>query len=176
MIGKQTLAALAALIALAGTSAATAADQTSEKFIKEAIQGNLAEQQMGQMAQEKGSSQAVKDFGATLMADHEKANQNAIQAAQQLNVTPPDKPGLKEMANHKKLSMYSGDHFDREFVEAMVKDHKEDIARYQQQAQQGGPAGDYAKQTLPKLREHLKIAQDLERTEVAGGSHGTKER
>jgi len=48
----------------------------------------------------------------------------------------------------------------------MVKDHKEDIAKYQQEARQSGPAADYAKQTLPKLREHLRMAENL-----AGGEH-----
>jgi len=175
MIGKYIVASLALLVSLTSASSAWAADATGDKFIKEAIQGNLAEVKVGQLAQEKGASQGVKDFGATLATDHEAANQNATQAAQQMNVTPPGKPGLKHEAVYKKLSALSGEQFDRQFAKDMVKDHKEDIAKYQQAAQQGGPAGDYAKQTLPKLREHLKMAQDLERnTQVAGASESSK--
>lgn len=76
-----------------------------------------------------------------------------------------------------KLSALSGDHFDRQFIKDMVKDHQEDIAKYQKEASQGGPAADYAKQTLPKLCEHLKTAQELEQSEhVATASQRSKTR
>ena len=175
MIGKYAASAAAALIALAGASQSHAADATGQKFIKEAIQGNLAEVKVGQLAQDKGSSQGVKDFGAALVKDHGMANQNATQAAQQMSVTPPDKPGMKQTAVYTKLSALSGEHFDRQFIKDMVKDHQEDIAKYQKEAGRSGPAADYAKQTLPKLREHLKMAQDLEKGEhVASASHSPK--
>jgi putative membrane protein len=174
MTGKYIPATLALLVSLAAGSLATAADTTGDQFIKEAIQGNLAEVKVGQLAQEKGASQGVKDFGNTLVTDHQTANEHATEAAQQMSVTPPDKPGLKQEAVYKKLSMLSGEHFDREFIKSMVKDHQEDIAKYQQEAQQSGPAADYAKKTLPKLREHLKMAEKLERsTQVAGTSGST---
>jgi putative membrane protein len=164
---KHTYVMRAVLLTLAGTSWAWAADTSGDSFIKEAIQGNLAEVKVGQLAQDKGASQGVKDFGAQLAKDHDKANQSATQVAQQLNVTPPDAPGMKQKAVYTKLSALSGDKFDREFAKSMVKDHQEDIAKYQKEAQQSGPAADYAKATLPKLREHLKMARDLQ---VAGES------
>jgi len=53
----------------------------------------------------------------------------------------------------------------------MVKDHQEDISRYEKESQLTGAAADYAKQTLPKLHEHLKTAEELEQsTKVASGS------
>ena len=162
MVGKYAVAAVGLLVALAGASLCDAAEQTGQEFIKEAIQGNLAEVKVGQLAQEKGASPAVKEFGATLAKDHEMANQGATQAAQQMNITPPDKPGMKQQAVYAKLAALSGETFDRQFVKSMVKDHQEDIAKYQQEIRQGGPAADYAKETLPKLREHLKMAEDLE--------------
>jgi putative membrane protein len=99
------------------------------------------------------------------MNDHKAANQDATQAAQQMKVTPPDKPGAKQRAVYQKLSGLSGDQFDKQFIRDMVKDHKEDIAKYQQEARQRGPAAEYARQILPKLREHLKMAEDLEHGE-----------
>lgn len=175
MTGKYIVPTLALLISLAGGSLASAAEATTgDQFIKEAIQGNLAEVKVGQLAQEKGGSQDVKDFGNTLVNDHQSANEHATEAAQKMSVTPPDKPAMKQEATYKKLSMLSGEHFDREFIKDMVKDHQEDIAKYQQEAQQSGPAADYAKKTLPKLREHLKMAEKLERNEkVAGTASGT---
>ena len=124
MSGKYNAAAGGLLLLFAGISVGWAADGSSEKFIKEAIQGNLAEVQVGQLAQEKGTIQGVRDFGAMLVKDHQMANQNATQAAQQMNVTPPQKPGLKQQAVYKKLSVLSGEQFDCEFARSMVKDHR----------------------------------------------------
>ncbi len=159
------------LLTLAGISVGWAADEGSEKFIKEAIQGNLAEIQVGQLAQEKGAIQGVRDFGATLVKDHQMANEKATEVAQHMSVTPPDKPGLKQRSVYEKLSRLSGPKFDREFTKSMVKDHQEDIAKYQKESQSTDAASDYAKQTLPKLHEHLKMAEELEQsTKVASGS------
>src|SRR5215204_4816759 len=59
---------LAALVTCAAP--AYAQDKTSQKFIKEAIEGNLAEVQIGQLAQQKGQSDGVKSFGQLLATDH----------------------------------------------------------------------------------------------------------
>jgi putative membrane protein len=142
--------------------AVAAADTDNTKFIKEAIQGNLAEVEVGQLAQQRGATQGVKDFGAMLVKDHQMANEKAMQVAQQLSAQTPDKPDMKQRAVAQKLATLSGAKFDKEFADSMVKDHNEDIAKYQQEAQLSGPAGDYAKATLPKLHEHLKMAENLQ--------------
>ena len=152
-------AAFATLVAQLALSAEPAPDH----FIKDAIEGNLAEVQIGDLAQQKGASQGVKEFGATLARDHAAANAKAKHAAQSLGVTPPDEPGVKQKMMYHELSALSGEQFDRHFVKSMVKDHKEDIAKFEKEAQNGsGPAADYAKQILPDLQKHLKIAEELE--------------
>lgn len=64
------------------------ADKDSQKFIKAAIEGNIAEVDVGKLAQEKGKSDAVKQFGAMLVKDHSAANEKAKQAASQIGVDP----------------------------------------------------------------------------------------
>ena len=158
------------LLTLASISVGWAADDDSTKFIKEAIQGNLAEVQVGQLAQEKGAMPQVKDFGAMLVKDHQMANEQATQVAQHMSVEAPDKPALKQKAVYDRLSQLSGTKFDREFIKSMVKDHQEDIARYQKESRLTGAASDYAKQTLPKLHAHLKTAEELQQSlKVASG-------
>jgi predicted outer membrane protein len=52
---KGSFAAVSTMVLLVATATtALAADRASEKFIKEAIEGNLAEVQVGRLAQEKG--------------------------------------------------------------------------------------------------------------------------
>ena len=68
------------------------ADKASQTFITKAIQGNLAEVSMGQLAQQQGNSAEVKSFGQQLVTDHSAANQRATSLASQMGVTPPSEP------------------------------------------------------------------------------------
>ena len=90
----RTTALLA--VALAGTLAATGAlaqskpvDKASQKFISSAIQGDIAEVDVGKLAQEKGQSDAVKQYGAMLVKEHGDHRTKAEQVAGELGVTPP---------------------------------------------------------------------------------------
>jgi putative membrane protein len=163
----------ASVAALLSASPAPAADSTGEHFIKESIQGNLAEVKSGGLAEQKGNSQGVKDFGATLAKDHAAANDKAKQAAQAMGAAVPDEPNAKQKTMYKEMSALSGEQFDEHFVAGMIKDHKEDIAKYEKEANSGsGPAADYAKQILPDLRKHLQIAERLQKQQKTASASG----
>src|SRR3954454_16017446 len=115
-------------------------DRASQTFTK-AIEGNLAEVQMGQLAQEKGASEGVRSFGQTLQQDHAAGARKATAVATQLGVNPPTEPNKNQKAMHATLGKLSGQAFDRKFASEMVKDHKKEIAKYQKAAKkQGDPA------------------------------------
>jgi putative membrane protein len=137
---------------------ASAADQT---FLKEAIQGDLAEVRMGKLAQEKGQNEAAKQFGQMLEQDHGQHLQKAKDSAQQLGVTPPTEPNSKQNKMYDQLSKMSGAQFDKEFAQHMIKDHKEDIRKYQKEAKSKGPLAELAQQTIPTLQKHLQTAETL---------------
>src|SRR5215813_9767728 len=132
-----TALAVGALPAFAGsgdTKGDTSASNKDQTFIKEAIQGNLAEQKLGQLAQQKGQSEAVRSYGSSLEKDHMTANKDAMKAAQSLGVTAPSAPSEKQQSAYNDLSKMSGEKFDDAFVKAMVKDHKKDVKEYEQAA------------------------------------------
>ena len=163
---KIKLMIVGALGALLAGALAQADDSSGQHFIKESIEGNLAEVKVGGLAEQKGASQGVKDFGAALVKDHGMANEKAKQVAQAMGVSPPDAPGVKQKAMYTELAALSGETFDKHFVKAMVKDHQEDIAKYEKEANSGsGAAAAYAKQVLPDLRKHLKMAEQLQQQE-----------
>lgn len=152
-----TASILSAPLALAGNTEADA-------FMKKAIAGNLAEVKVGQLAQQKGATEGVRQFGTVLEQDHSKANQQAMTAASSLGLTPPAEPSAKEQAEYQHLASLSGSEFDEAFVKAMVKDHKKDIAEYKKEAKSANsPAASYAQQILPDLHKHLQLAEALER-------------
>ncbi len=146
---------------------ASGADKT---FVKQAIQADLAEVQMGKLAQQNGQSEAVKQFGQKLVSDHSANADKAKQLAEQIGLTPPSEPSAKQQAEYKKMSKLSGAKFDREFARGMVKDHKADVAKFKKEGQKSGPVADFAKQTVPTLEQHLQMAQSIEQNKQTTGS------
>ena len=138
------------------------ADKDSQKFIKSAIEGNIAEVDIGKLAQEKGKSDAVKKFGQMLETDHAKANDEAKSVAQQVGVEPPSGASVGEKATYLKLKVLSGDTFDKSFANTMVSDHEGDIKQYQKASGKNDAVGEYAKKTLPTLQKHLQEAKQLQ--------------
>jgi putative membrane protein len=130
-------------------------------FVKEASSGGLAEVELGKLAQQKGRSQAVKDFGSRMVTDHSKANDGLRTIAARKGMSASSTIGIKESAVKLKLEAPSGDTFDKAYMSSMVKDHQDDIAAFQKEADDGSDQDikSFASKTLPTLREHLSMAQ-----------------
>ena len=154
--------------ALVVSSASLAQDKADQKFLKDAMEGNLAEVKMGELAQKNGTSDGVRSFGEMLQQDHSAANEKAESVAQSMGMTPPTEPNRKQKADYDKLSKLSGDKFDREFVNHMVMDHKKDIKEFEKETKKSDAVGSFANETLPTLRKHLDTAQSLMSNATSG--------
>lgn len=135
--------------------------KADQNFLNKAMEGDLAEINMGKLAQQKGQSQDVKQFGQMLEQDHGQHLEKAKQTAQQMGFTPPTEPNAKQKKTYDQLSKLSGAQFDRQFAQDMVKDHKEAISTFGKQAKSKGPLADFAQQTVPTLQKHLRTAESL---------------
>lgn len=146
-----------------GQSAGPISEDDSE-FAVEAASGGMMEVQLGELAQQKASSQRVKDFGAMMVRDHSKANDELKSLAGMKNVTLPPAPGEDHMEHIKKLSEKSGKEFDKDYMDMMVKDHKEDIDNFEKISNNGQDADlkAFAAKTLPVLRAHLDSAKAVQ--------------
>jgi putative membrane protein len=161
-----------ALVCAAPAAWAQGKNTGDQKFLKDAIEGNLAEIEMGKLAQQKGTSDGVRQFGKQLEQDHTAANQKATSLASEIGMTPPTEPNKKQKAMYDKLSKLSGDKFDKQFAKEMVADHKKDIKEFQKEAKKSGDkAAGFANETLPVLQKHLDMAQQLE---GKGGTTGSR--
>jgi putative membrane protein len=159
----RCLSVTASVLIVVASAAFAQNDAASKKFLTEAIEGNYAEVQMGELAQNNAQSADVKSYGQMLITDHGEANKKAIQVAKTMDVTPPTGPNVKQKADHAKMAKSTGAAFDREFARHMVADHKKDIAEYRKAAKNKNAAGQYAEETLPVLQRHLDSALDLEK-------------
>jgi putative membrane protein len=152
--------------ALALPIAAFAADPDAS-FYKHAAEGGLFEVQAGQIAQTKGNSQQVKDFGAMMVKDHSAANDKLQQIASSKSITLPTSPSVGQMAAKGKLDVLTGDTFDKSYVKGQVKAHRDTIALFRKEINSGqdSDAKAFAAATLPTVRAHLKavtaIATDM---------------
>jgi putative membrane protein len=136
---------------------------SDSQFAKKAAQGGMAEVKMGHLAVDKGTSDSVKKFGQRMVEDHGKAGDQLSQAALQTNITLPNDVGAKDKATFDALAKLSGAAFDRAYARDMVRDHEEDIAEFNKEANGGQNAAmkDFASKTLPTLQDHLKQAKEM---------------
>jgi putative membrane protein len=143
---------------------AALADSSWEDFLRTAIKGDNSEIRLGGLAARNGSRPAVREYGATLVADHTNAKAQAARLARKLRMDVPSGAMLKADAEYVKLKVLSGRSFDREFVGYMIKDHQSDIHDFTAFAgSHKGPVGDLAQMQLPTLHKHLRMAEDLMR-------------
>ena len=151
---------------------AAPANESDSQFAMKAAQGGVAEVQMGQLAESKGTSEAVKEFGKRMVNDHSKANEQLKQIAQQENVDLPTDMNKSDQATYDRLSKLSGAEFDREYAKLMVKDHEKDVAEFQRESRIGKDDSikNFAAQTLPTLQEHLQLARQMEKSAMTVGN------
>lgn len=140
-------------------------------FMKEAAAGNLAEIQMGRIALDKSSSSQIKETAQRIIDDHTKANDQLMTLAQRQQVTLPTEPMLKDRKEAKKLESMSGTAFDKAYARMLVMDHRKDIKKYGMESRKAKDTElrQYASTTLPVLKTHLQMAEQLSK-------HGSKMR
>jgi putative membrane protein len=162
-----------------GTATAKAsADQT---FVMNAAKGGMAEVELGKLAAQKASNDEVKKFGQRMADDHGKANDELKAIASSKNITLPQAMDAKDKALQDRLSKLSGAAFDRAYMAAMLRDHRQDVNAFKRESTAGKDPEikAFASKTLPTLEDHLKLAQTTDRAVVgtsgnrAGRSAGT---
>ena len=168
---KKLFVGIGLAIALAcATPAAWAQSKGGEAFLKKAIEANLAEIEMGKLAQQKGTTDSVRSFGKQLEQDHSAANTKAMNLAKEMGMTPPTEPSKKQKADYDSMSKLSGDKFDAMFVKHMISGHKKNIKAFQKEAKTSERPAGFANDVLPDLQKHLDTAQSLQGKSGTTGS------
>jgi putative membrane protein len=156
------------------TTSANTKSSADENFAKKAAEGGMAEVKLGQLAEEKGTSPAVKNFGRRMVQDHSKANNELKDVTSKENIPLPNEMDKSDQATYDRLSKLSGDAFDREYARDMVKDHSKDVSEFQREAKNGKDESikNFAAQTLPTLQNHLDQARQMEQAVNQSSSNG----
>jgi putative membrane protein len=132
-------------------------------FVKKALQGGMAEVQLGQLTLQKSNNDQVKQFAQKMIDDHTKLGDEMKPVAQQLGVSMPDGPSKKDKATMAKLQALSGPAYDQAYIKDMIKDHKHDLSDFQTEASSGQDqtVKDAANQGSKVIAQHLQMIQQL---------------
>ena len=112
---------------MSGAAWAQEATSADKSFIEDAAQGSLAEINFAKLALQKSQDKNIRDFATKMIHDHEMLIQQMKPLAVKYHVKPATGPSIKDRAIYEDLKIKSGTDFDRAYVEAMVKDHDNDL-------------------------------------------------
>lgn len=133
------------------------------RFVVDAVEGGRMEVQLGQLARQKGSSQQVRGFGAMMERDHTRSGDRLKAIAEEKSITLA---GAISPAMQKKIDDLKTDkNFDKDYINLMMDDHKEDIKEFEEESKKGSDADirAFADSTLHMLHIHLDSAESCYR-------------
>jgi putative membrane protein len=154
---------LLAVLILAAPLTAIADSNPDSSFYKNAAEAGISEVDAGNLAQEKGNSQAVKDFGAMMVKDHSAANDKLKGIAATKNISLPTSASIGQMATKTKLEILSGDTFDKSYIKSQIKAHHDTIVLLKKEIASGqdADAKAFATTTLPVVQAHMKKIKSI---------------
>jgi putative membrane protein len=157
-----TLWLVPVVVAQQSPSSDKALPRADQEFIAKAAEGSRAEVELGRLAQQKAASNAVKQFGQRMVLDHGSAAKELEQLAANKGVKLEAKAEHKGM--HDNLAKLQGNEFDRQYVNAMVDDHKKDVAEFRKMARSARDANlkAWIDKTLPTLESHLQTIEGIQ--------------
>jgi putative membrane protein len=134
-----------------------------QMFVHDALEDNQAQVEMSRLAQQKSSSDDVKQFGEKMVQIHTELNNQLTPAAKELGMSAPNGPSKKEKKEIDRLQALSGPDFDTEYSQAMAKQQQHDLKEFKDEAQSGQTANiqQTAKQDEPVLAEHYQVLEKL---------------
>jgi putative membrane protein len=149
----------------AGASAQPVSDSAKQFMMKAGAAGNT-EVAASQVALTMAKSDRVKSFANMMVNDHTNANNELKSMATRMNVTLPDSVMPKQHDELDKLRKTSAKSFDKQYMDMMVKDHKEAVGLFQKGSQNldNTDLKTWAGNTLPKLQMHLDSAQAIQKS------------
>jgi putative membrane protein len=146
-----------------GSSGQTAQATKDKMFVRNAVEGGLAQVQFGQLAAEKGGSDDVKALGRQMVEDHTALNKDLENVADSMGVMLPKHINKGDQEELDKLNGLSGDAFDTEYLTMMVKDHHHDLRGFRVEAvgTQDETLRDAVRKGAKTIHEHMVTVDQL---------------
>lgn len=166
---------MAATVPSADTSATTTGvtggtvtymSNDDKTFVVKASLDGLAEIGLSTTASTKATAPDVKSFASRMLADHTKISEElkSLAITKGLGLATSADEKHKEIGD--RLARLSGREFDREYMIVMAQDHEVAVADFDKASREAEDADikRWATAKLPLLRDHLKMAKDIQRS------------
>jgi putative membrane protein len=139
---------------------------TTADFVKEVAISDMFEIQSSKLAQDKGNA-AEKSFASQMVTDHSKtsADLKGLVDSGKVKAELPTALDDSHQSKLDKLKSESGKDFSADFNSIQVSAHKDAVSLFERYAKGGDNADlkNWAGKTLPALKHHLDMAQNLKR-------------
>jgi putative membrane protein len=133
-------------------------------FVKEAAISDMFEIQSSRLAQQQGNA-TEKTFAATMIKDHTKTSDDlkSMVSSGDVKAELPTALDSSKQSELDKLKALKGADFSSRYDADQVSGHKDAVSLFERYAKGGDnpKLKDWAGKTLPTLRHHLEMAQDL---------------
>jgi len=154
-----------------GVNSALGISPTTADFIKEAAISDMFEIQSSQIAQERGNA-AEKTFAGTMIKDHQKTSEElkSMVSSGDMKGELPTALDSSHQSKIDKLKSLKGADFSSRYDSDQVSGHKDAVSLFERYSKSGDNSKlkDWATKTLPALRHHLEMAQELSAGKTVG--------
>jgi putative membrane protein len=144
----------------AGTGAPSAQD-----FVNKVAISDMFEIQSSQMALSKQADADTKPFAEKMIQDHQKTSTElkALVEGSMVKLTLPASLDSEHQRMLDELNAKSGRDFDTSYDQIQVKAHRDEVALFEAYSKSGEDSElkTWAGKTLPHLKEHLSLAENL---------------
>ena len=155
----------------AAPAAAPAGTVSDAQIAAIVLAANTVDSTGGELAQQKGTNPAVKQFGQTMVTDHGGVNKQAVALAGRLNLTPEENPTSRQLTqggeqSRTQLGGLSGAAFDRAYIDHEVEYHQSVLDAIDQTLipnAQNAELKALLTQVRPAVAAHLEMAKNLQK-------------
>jgi putative membrane protein len=134
-----------------------------QAFVSSIFESDAAQEQLGQLAQQKSQSEDVKQLAQRMADNRAKLDDQLKPLGDKLDVHKPSKPTKKLRQEIAKLETLSGPQFDEEYIRTVAKGNEKDVKDFNSEAQtaQDPNLQQAAKQDAAVLAEHQQAVDQV---------------
>ncbi len=157
----KTSTRLWAAALLVGGVASADPTPAEHAYVQSAQAINQAELALGQLAQQRGGSDQVKQMARTMVERHSALSARLADLARARAIATPNAPATEDQGVHDRLARLSGRSFDEAFEQAVADTHARELALHRGEVAHGGDAGlrGYAQSRVKALEASMAQAK-----------------
>jgi putative membrane protein len=149
-----------------GVNSALGISPTTQDFVKEVAMSDMLEIESGKLAQQHGPAD-IKAFAGRMVTDHTKTSTElkGLVSSGAVKAQLPTALDSKAQGKIDDLRKAKADDFADDYADMQVSAHKDAVSLFERYAEGGDNAKlkDWAGKTLPTLKHHLEMAQELDK-------------